>query len=435
MHKFTFKRTLIVCLVLSKLSSIFALSYLHPSTVTTSKTLKFFATTVEGMEKVLMLELKHKYIDANNVVQGKCGVYFKGNIQTALSAVMWSRTAIRIMEQVTEGTEINSKNDLYDLVSSVDWTNYLCADDTLKVDTTLGQATPDLSHSHFNSLTVKNAIVDQFRGLTGKRPSVDTEDPYLPLLLYMHRGKATLYRIWSGDQSMHKRGYRQLVHKAALRETTAAALLNVAEWDPGSDLLCDPMCGSGTIAIEAALMATNTAPGLLRFGHSEDNALAPPRSVYWPGVEEGLWDEVWEQADTCDRRKELSQMRGPPLILANDHHKGAVELAICAAADAGVHRLIDFSCRDVEDYRPKLRPDVVVTNPPWDRRLDGADVAWTKLGHFSRAIMPGKSVWTLSGNDAVMQRIDLAQNRSFRFNAASVDLTFAKYCVEDEVME
>eukprot|EP01041_Mallomonas_annulata_P005241 gene5241-10490_t len=390
----------------------------------------FFATTVSGMEVVLAEELEKDVIGGSQIRTGKCGVYFKGNITTVMSAIMWSRTAIRVMEKLVEGENINKKDDLYDLVASVSWTELMNYDNTLKVHTTVGMTTTDLSHTHFNALTVKNAIVDQFRGKYGQRPSVDLEDPDLSLVLYIHRGQGTLYRVWSGDKSMHKRGYREVVHKAALKETTAAALVHISGWNPAVETLCDPMCGSGTITVEAALVAANTAPGLLRYGHFESSSLLPPKAAYWPDVTPSLWDDVWDRASALDNRKRIVEEGRPPMILANDIHRGAMELAIRSAGAAGVHRMIDFSCKDVSEYVPKFRSDIIVTNPPWDRRLQGADESWAKLGVFARGSPPGTVICALSGNDEVVRSSQLQPVDTFRFNAASVDLSFLKFVVD-----
>ena len=228
----------------------------------------FFATTVSGLEAVTAEELK-TLCGAKRVSKGKCGVYFSGDAEVALKAIMHCRTALRIMEKVTEAENLQNKDDLYALIASVDWIDKLPAGGTLKCDTTLGREIPaELSHNHFCSLTVKNAVVDQFRNKLGSRPNVDLEEPDLPLLLYLHRGAATLYRVWSGEASMHKRGYKSIIHKASLRETTAAALVLMSAWNWERDIFCDPMCGSGTIAIEAALLAAGVAPGIIRFSAS-----------------------------------------------------------------------------------------------------------------------------------------------------------------------
>jgi 23S rRNA G2445 N2-methylase RlmL len=227
----------------------------------------------------------------------------------------------------------------------------------------------DLSHSHFSSLTVKNAIVDQFRESSGVRPSVDLDIPDLPLLLYLHRGSGTLYKIWSGEASMHKRGYRSsVIHKASLRETTAAALLLTSGWNPQEESLCDPMCGSGTIAIEAALIRADVAPGLIRYGNPSMEEPVPVSSR-WPGVDPDLWSEIYAQASAHDRRKEMSKEK--PFIFANDVLVSCIELAVLSAGKAKVHRMIGFTCKNISVYKPGVHLSTIVTNPPWDRRLDG----------------------------------------------------------------
>lgn len=167
--------------------------------------------------------------------------------------------------------------------------------------------------------------MDQFRSRFNKRPSIDTEDPDLPLLLYLHRGRALLYRAWSGEGSMHKRGYRETVHRAALRETTAAALVLLTDWTAASSVLCDPMCGSGTIPIEAALIAATCSPGLLRY------SARPPAAIRWGDLEDAsrTWGKILGAAERADQRREMG--RGQPLICANDIHPGAVGLAKQAA--------------------------------------------------------------------------------------------------------
>jgi putative N6-adenine-specific DNA methylase len=185
----------------------------------------FFATTTGDVQKLLAKELS-VLTGISGVKINKGSVEFEGEIQTGLEALMRLRTPLRVMERVAIAKNINSKDALHSWISSVDWEERLTAAHTLKCDTVLGREnSPDLSHSHFTSLTIKNAIVDQFRNKAYTRPNVDVVDPDLPLLFYLHKGVGTLYRVWSGEKSLHKRGYRpDVVHKAALRETTAAAL-------------------------------------------------------------------------------------------------------------------------------------------------------------------------------------------------------------------
>jgi putative N6-adenine-specific DNA methylase len=308
--------------------------------------------------------------------------------------------------------------------------------------TTIVRREKDLSHSHFSALTVKNAISDYFRDRYNRRPDVSLEDPDLPLLLYLHRGSAMLYRVWSGDQSMHKRGYRQTVHRAALRETTAAVLLYLAGWgDRDKALLqgtsqpqtiCDPMCGSGTLPIEAALMHADCAPGVVRYGDAE----LRPVVLSWADMEDtpGLWSDVVGEAKARDRRGLGSKAQQAPLpvIFANDIHPGAVALAKQSARLARVSSFIAFSNVNAADYSPGVGVQMAVTNPPWDLRLDGAEDSWTALGVFARREMQGSTVWALSGNPEITRHIRLKSSLKIPLSAASTQLRFLKYDVSKD---
>lgn len=213
-------------------------------------------------------------------------------------------------------------------------------------------------------------------------------------------GKATLYRVWSGVDSMHKRGYRDTIHKASLRETTAAALVYLSKWNPHEQIFIDPMGGSGTIAVEAALIACNTAPGLIKY---VDRGCTP-KPISWPGIDAAIWDEALRDAQNKDlRSSSKSSNEQKKLIYYNDIHSGAYTMAKTAAQNAGVSHLIEFSNSDISEYKlhsgesqimnidtcitNEARQDVsIVTNPPWDRRLEGADEAWEKLGDFCKSI-------------------------------------------------
>ena len=358
-----------------------------------------------------------------NIIEGKCGVHFQGGDAAGFDATMFCRTSIKVMENLAEASDVRNRDDLYQICNSVDYTAMIQPESTVRCDAIIGVCEDkDLSHSHFCALTSKNAVVDQFRSKFGRRPSVE-RDPDLPLTLYLHRGKATLYRIWSGEGSMHKRGYRGNVHRAALRETTAAALLLASGWKPQTQSLCDPMCGSGTFAIEAALLAANTAPGLLRCSSATQGA---PPAITWGDVDAAEWENTWVAAEKKDLRSSMRTGDIPP-IAVNDIHPGAVELAVRSAGAAHVHRLITFNRGDISDYTPPVPPDLVVTNPPWDVRLDGADYAWDKLGAFAKEHLSGKSMWALSGNPSVVKHLRMKDSNRIAVSAGGMDLRFLKY--------
>lgn len=172
----------------------------------------------------------------------------------------------------------------------------------------------------------QNAVVDQFRD-SGQRPSVDTDTPDLPLVVYIDKGSALLYRSLSGTRSMHKRGYRDAMHAASLKENVAAGLLLASGWDPEAQSLADPMCGSGTLVIEAALIAMRRAPGLVAMGAfggkngGRSEAGWRPAVASWPDFDAGLWREVVGDALRAARTS------SPVSIMGNDWHHGALSLA------------------------------------------------------------------------------------------------------------
>lgn len=199
---------------------------------------RYFATCARGLEGVLKSELASPQIGASDIKGSGRGVSFGGDAGVGYRAVLWLRTALRVMVLVAESTSVQDRQALYDLTSTVDWASFMAPDDTLSVDATNAGAPPeDLSHSHFSALTVKNAVVDKFRESHGIRPSVDTQNAAMPLIVHLEGGGAKLYRALSGCESLHKRGYRRVMHAASLKETTAAGLLLNTGWDPSSQVL------------------------------------------------------------------------------------------------------------------------------------------------------------------------------------------------------
>lgn len=168
---------------------------------------------------------------------------------------------------------------------------------------------------------LQNAVVDQFRE-HGERPSVDTDHPDLPLVVYLDKGRAILYRSLTGNRSMHKRGYREAMHTASLKENVAAGLLLASGWDPDTQTLADPLCGSGTFLIEAALIAMRRAPGLVAFQERRDRDVGWRPAIHsWPDFNAKLWREVITEA------LQTARPSPPMAIMGNDWHHGALSLA------------------------------------------------------------------------------------------------------------
>uniref|UniRef100_A0A7S4B9C2 RanBP2-type domain-containing protein n=1 Tax=Chrysotila carterae TaxID=13221 RepID=A0A7S4B9C2_CHRCT len=423
----------------------------------------FFASCLSGLEPLLAAELSRLPIGATDVREGRLGVHFGGGKDVGARAVLWSRCAMRVMELLHSEDEVHDQPALYDaVVRAADWVSLLPSQrSTLSVQAVLsidraarnGRARPGdwvcnscgalnfqsrdecfkcdapkagladkqdgaqpLTHSHFTALTVKNAVCDVVREARGWRPSVDTADPDTPLLLHVHRGRMQLYRVLSGIPSLHKRGYRadMAVHAAALKENLAAAMLLHAQYDPTMQVLCDPMCGSGTIPIEAALIATNTAPGLLR---------PPPPLARWRNEE---YAEAWAVATA---EAEGARTLAPLPILANDKHGGALALARRSAQAAGVDHCITFTQGEVADYVPEAPPQLVVSNPPWNVRLEEGEAAWFDLGGFLRVEAAGCSAFLLSGNAELTRRLRMRANGKLPIEQADASLRLIRYDV------
>ncbi|KAL3915147.1 MAG: hypothetical protein SGPRY_007357, partial [Prymnesium sp.] len=417
----------------------------------------YFASCVKGMEPVLANELRHSRLGASDVEEGHLGVHFTGSPQTGGRAVLWLRSAIRVMEELSWCEGVVHSDQLYEFArESVEWADMFSSKkQTLSVGAICGAARAmqsgrarpgdwecvecnrlvfankevcfacgapkpaggGLTHSHFSALTVKNAVCDSVRDAHGWRPSVDTSDADVPLFLYLHQGRATLYRVSSGSGSMHKRGYRTgVIHAGALRETTAAGLLLHSGYKPEEQVMCDPMAGSGTLAVEAALIATDTAPGLLR--------TRPPLARQgWLEGEMAQWESLLSEA------RSLQRPQAPLPILANDMHDGAINLAKSAARAAGVSSSISFSQSEVAHFVPSEKPHLVVSNPPWDLRLEGGDGAWSDLGGFLKRECGGSVAWLLSGEKKLTSQLRMRSSEKKRVESGGLNLLFLRYDV------
>ena len=400
-----------------------------------------------GLETILAQEIKSigNGKGVTNVKKGKAGVYFDcDNEIIPIEMTLWLRTSLKIMERICSNNNINRKKDLYNLIYSYDWTKIIDEKHTIKCDCIIGDnISNELNNSHFTSLTVKNAIVDQLReNLSGLRPSVSVDNPDLVVLVYIHKDEAICYRVWSGNESMHKRGYRQdAIHKAALRETTAAALLLTTEFNGlNKETIMDPMCGSGTILLEASLIMANTAPGLLYMGHSNAEIspyFAPPKYMNWlDNINKiDLWDEIWLKTASLDRRKELNDI-GEKILFGNDVHGGAIELAIAASKKLGISNMIEWSNKDISSYSPKNVVDKIITNPPWNMRLnEGTEESWSKLGSFLLNVPNKDNMYTLTANPELvinLKKQGLEPYENIPFSSSGNQLRFIKYKKSNE---
>ncbi|MHB1422324.1 MAG: THUMP domain-containing class I SAM-dependent RNA methyltransferase [Gemmataceae bacterium] len=323
---------------------------------------RYFATCGRGIEAVLADELRA--LGAADVEPGRGGVSFRGDLALLYQANLWLRTAIRVLRPILEA-EVSSPDELYEAVRALDWSGYLTPEHTLAVDCNVRDS--HITHSKYAALRVKDAICDQFVERCGRRPSVDVDEPMLGLNLHIYRDRAVLSLDSSGE-SLHKRGYRPIQTRAPLNEALAAALVLLTGWR-GDRAFADPLCGSGTLAIEAAWIALRRPPGLTRkrFGFQG-----------WMDFDIELWTSLRDEA-----RRGVGRTLPAP-ILASDARGDAVASAINNARAAGIGHLLRFDKRDLRDFQPPPPPHplsplgergargeggILLCNPPYGERL------------------------------------------------------------------
>jgi putative N6-adenine-specific DNA methylase len=246
---------------------------------------------------------------------------------------------------------VESPEQLYDAVRALDWSQYLTPDHTLAVDCNVRDSR--ITHSHYAALKTKDAICDQFVERVGRRPNVDVENPMIGLNLHIYRDQAVLSLDSSGE-SLHKRGYRPILTKAPLNEALAAALVLLSGWNEDTPF-ADPLCGSGTLPIEAAWLALRRPPGLTRrrFGFQS-----------WMDYDVRLWTEVRDEA----RRGVRKHLPAP--IVGSDIRRDALAFSFRNARAAGIGHLLRFEVKDLRDFRPpEGPPGTLLCNPPYGERI------------------------------------------------------------------
>ena len=317
--------------------------------------MKLFVSAPRGTTELLGRELHDLGATALKVVSA--GVHCEANTETLYRICLWSRIANRVLLPIAT-FKAGDTDALYDGALTVDWAEVFPVTATFSVHCTLTQAVID--HSHYAALKVKDAIVDQFRDKTGERPSIDTESPDIRLNVHIRRREAQIALDLSGG-SLHRRGYREAGGEAPLKENLAASLLMFAGW-PSQKALFDPMCGSGTLLIEGAMMAADVAPGLLRDGFGFE---------YWVDHDETLWQQIISEAE---QRREKGLAAMPP-IRGHDADKVAIRKSIANIKRAGFQSYIHAETCELSDTGslPAALTDIeqglLICNPPYGERV------------------------------------------------------------------
>ena len=363
--------------------------------------MELLAKTLYGLEEVLAKELQN--LGAEKIAILKRAVSFTGDKKLLYQANLHLRTALKILMPI-HSFKINATPDLYKGVQKINWSKYMNVDDTLTVDPVVNSQI--FNHSGFVALKTKDAIVDQFRQKFNQRPSVDTQHPKLRINVHISNNKCTI-SIDSSGESLNKRGYRSRGSIAPMNEVLAAGMILLTEWNR-TGLFIDPMCGSGTILIEAAMLAYNIAPGIIRKEFAFE---------HWQDFDSSLWQKVLEEA----KQQQISPHKSNCKIIGGDSSRRAIDIAKENILNSTLNKVISIKSIAFEKHLPDASKGIIVTNPPYGERLktDNINAFYKTIGDNLKQNFKGFEAWILSSNKEAIKKIGLRPSKkTILFNGA-----------------
>ncbi len=349
---------------------------------------EYFATVARGLEQLAAAELTE--IGATDIAPGFCGVSFHGDRELLYRINLWARLPFRVLVKLGDLPSIDD-NELFESIQSIDWGQYLTPDLTMAVTVTGKNET--LNHSHFTAVQVKRAITAQQTKQFGDRSNVDIADPDVRINVHIDKDLCSVSLDSSGS-SLHRRGYRTAVGDAPLKESLAAALVKMSGWTPDLAFV-DPLCGSGTLPLEATMQALHIAPGVFResFGFER-----------WLDFDPDLFDRLLKEAEANEQRDlQLT-------IVGSDRNYDVIKQAQSNALKSGVGSYIDFAVRELADVEAPADTGILLCNPPYGERLGrGEDLGafYKLLGDILKNRFKGWTAYVLSGNKELAKSIGL----------------------------
>jgi len=365
------------------------------------------AKTFKGLEKVLAQELIE--LGANDVQLERRAVSFRGDKALLYRANLCLRTAIRILVPIAS-FKAKDTDALYDQVKALNWSQYMTADQTFAIDATV--YSESFRNSRFVTYRVKDAIADYWIDKAHKRPSVSTQIPDILLNVHVANEQVTISLDSSGE-SLHKRGYRVATTEAPISEVLAAGMLLLAGWKGQSDFY-DPMCGSGTLLIEAALIARNIAPGVFRSSFAFEK---------WPDFDADLWSDIYN--DDSNERDFIHHIYG------SDASFYAIQQAAKNVKSAGVAKDIELKQIRMEEIKEvHAEGALVMLNPPYGERLKSnkeMEDLYSAIGSTLKHQFTGSTAWIISSNVEAMKCIGLKPSKKYHLLNGELDCQFNKY--------
>jgi len=363
------------------------------------------AKTFKGLEEVLANELTA--LGASDIKILNRAVSFKGDNELMYKANLWLRTALKILKPI-QTFKAKNEVELYKGIAQIDWSEFLTVDDTLSINTVV--VSPYFNHSQFVALKAKDAIVDQFRSKFNKRPSIDTENPTILLNIHLTDDVCDV-SIDSSGESLHKRGYRLNSTIAPINEVLAAGMILLSGWDCNSNFI-DPMCGSGTLPIEAALIAYNIPPGIFRkeFGFEK-----------WQDFDPELFETIYND-DSKSRDFKHS-------IIGSDISAGAIRISTENVKNASLTNKIELQVKAFESTLPYEERGIVIMNPPYGERIkkNNIDEFYQLIGNTLKRSFAGFEVWIISGNKDAMENIGLHPSKKLTLFNGAIECKFQRF--------
>ncbi|MBN1338280.1 MAG: RNA methyltransferase [Bacteroidales bacterium] len=362
--------------------------------------------TFSGLEYVLKTELET--IGAKDCTVINRGVKCTGGLKTLYEANYLCRTALRVLVPVAE-FEVNSEDDLYHGIYRMNWPDHLSVGDTFAIEAVTSYST--LTHSKYIALKAKDAVADSFRNKYGKRPDVDTDNPVLRINIRVFRSQCSVSLDSSGD-SLHKRGYRISTGPAPINEVLAAGMIMLTGWQGDTDFV-DPMCGSGTIPIEAALIAKKIPPGYFRnsFGFEK-----------WRGYDHKLFENIKTEA-----KKNIRPL--PAAITGSDMSGRILSVARENVRNAGLERDIRLRVGFFADSKPPSQTGMLVMNPPYGERITSENTSrlYSEIGDTLKKRFSGYEAWILSADLEALKNVGLHPSRKIKLFNGQLECRFMKF--------
>lgn len=366
---------------------------------------QMLAKTFKGLEEVLAGELIK--LGADNVQIERRAVSFTGDKRLLYSANLWLRTASRVLCPIAV-FRAKDADTIYEEVKKINWNKYMSADTSFAIDTTVYSET--FKHSRYITYRVKDAIVDFFKEQSGKRPNVRVDGADLMINVHISHEMVTVSLDSSGE-SLHKRGWRTDTTAAPINEALAAGLLMLAGWRGQTDFV-DPMCGSGTFLIEAAMIALNIPPGIYRQGFAFEK---------WSDFDKDLFEELYND-DTHEYEFKHH-------IYGSDAAFYAIRAAEKNVKSAGLGKYITLHQCRMQDLKPMSEKCLVVANPPYGERLDNSDIMqlYEQIGTALKHRFAGSTAWLISSNVDALKRVGLKPSKKMKMLNGELECQFVQY--------